>query len=259
MPDPANASQILSGLIVAGLMGMVGQGVRSIAGIKKMNDDAQTANVASSEFFQTSRFVVSLLIGFIAGIAAAISLGNIQDLAVTIGDTKTLLGIAAAGYSGVDFIEAFGRSIVGKTPTNVQQRQLNTLTLKQQGDAAFSESLAEKQGASNLCTDRAWLSWQVAGVVDSWMIAANKLPKGASLNPDSKFSDKENRTAEPDFFHMCEDIVTPINAALGTANCKPFAWAPTMDWKRAHWNDKVGKFYSDVAGLIANRTGVSDV
>ena len=108
-------SNILTSLLLGGLMGMVGQGIRAIAGLKKMNDDAQNQNVSSQDLFMASRLVVSLIIGFIAGvIAASTMLTQIEALNPT-GNVSVLFGIAAAGYAGTDFIEALAPTIVGGT------------------------------------------------------------------------------------------------------------------------------------------------
>jgi putative chitinase len=115
MSDAATAITIgnaLLALIVAGLLGMVGQGVRAVAGIKKMGDDAQSKGVSPSALFSPGWFLVSLAIGFIAGIIAGLSLG-LSKLLKTPDDLQLLLGIAAAGYTGTDFVEAFSSRFSG--------------------------------------------------------------------------------------------------------------------------------------------------
>jgi putative chitinase len=109
MSDAATSMTIgnaLLALIAAGLLGMVGQGVRAVAGIKKMGDDAQLRGVSPSALFSPGWFMVSLVIGFIAGIIAGLSLG-LSKLLKTPDDFQLLLGIAAAGYTGTDIVEAF--------------------------------------------------------------------------------------------------------------------------------------------------------
>ncbi len=103
---PITIGDELLALIVAGLLGMVGQGVRAVGGIKKMVDEAQAKGVSPSEAFSPGWFVVTLMIGFIAGVIAGLTLG-IAKLLKTPDDNQILLGIAAAGYAGTDFIEAF--------------------------------------------------------------------------------------------------------------------------------------------------------
>jgi putative chitinase len=118
-PTTITIGNALLALIVAGLLGMVGQGVRAVAGIKKMGDDAQAKGVSPSAIFSPGWFLVSLVIGFIAGIIAGLSLG-LSRLLKTPDDLQLLLGIAAAGYAGTDFIEAFSsRFSGGLIPKNV--------------------------------------------------------------------------------------------------------------------------------------------
>jgi hypothetical protein len=103
-------TEALEALVLCGLMGMVGQGIRAIAGLKKVNDQARDTNVSSVDLFIASRLVFSLIIGFIAGVIAGIATNIIgADAAI---DIKALLGIAAAGYAGTDFVEAMAPSII---------------------------------------------------------------------------------------------------------------------------------------------------
>ena len=110
------AANIFFALLVAGLLGMMGQGVRVVVGLKKLNDDAATHGVSSADLFMAARLFVSLMIGFIAGIAAALALTRGNIFAIGAGDINILLGIAAAGYAGTDFIEAFAPTITSKAP-----------------------------------------------------------------------------------------------------------------------------------------------
>ena len=75
MATPSPPASVLTALLLAGLLGMLGQGVRALAGLKKMNDDAGKQDASSADLFIASRLIVSLLIGFLAGIAAALTLG----------------------------------------------------------------------------------------------------------------------------------------------------------------------------------------
>lgn len=95
-------------ITLGGVMGMIGQGIRMVVGIKKLQDRTEQYG----EVFETSKLVLSLLIGFIAGALAALVL--VQNTSV---DTKVLMGLMAAGYAGTDFIEGFARKYLpgGKT------------------------------------------------------------------------------------------------------------------------------------------------
>jgi hypothetical protein len=102
---------LLLALSVGGLLGMTGQGVRAVAGLKKMSDDAQNQGVAPRDMFSASWFFISLAIGFIAGVIATLTLGVSKLTTFQSDNLQLLLGIAAAGYTGADFVEAFSSRI----------------------------------------------------------------------------------------------------------------------------------------------------
>jgi hypothetical protein len=108
-----NAGNILSVLLLCGLLGLVGQGVRAIVGLKNAAALEQ-AGASGGQGFNAAYLFVSLVIGFIAGILAGIIVGLDQIDATKLTDIKLLLGIAGSGYAGADFIEnAFGTVIPG--------------------------------------------------------------------------------------------------------------------------------------------------
>lgn len=98
--------QLIIAILLAGIMGAVGQGARAVVGLKKASDQASGANGSLSDVFRASRLLVSLLIGFIAGVFALLALGP-EKLLGTEAKTQTLLGLIAAGYAGTDFVEGF--------------------------------------------------------------------------------------------------------------------------------------------------------
>src|ERR1700734_4176142 len=85
------SEQVLSALVLAGFLGMIGQTVRAIAGLKKLNDDALSTGVSATDLFIASRLVTSEIIGFIVGVITAFSL-DINKL-VTVTNVQSLLGI----------------------------------------------------------------------------------------------------------------------------------------------------------------------
>lgn len=104
-----NAAEWMQMIGLGLVMGAVGQGVRTIVGLKKLSDAASGANATVSQLIEASRLWVSLAIGAIAGVLAAVtSLASVQwvhgDLPVT---GQQLFALAAAGYAGADFIEGF--------------------------------------------------------------------------------------------------------------------------------------------------------
>ena len=95
---------ILATLMLCGLMGPMGQGVRAAIGLKSAAALADGKPGQQAEF-NAAYFGVSLMIGFIAGIVAGLLIGLDKVALIDGSDTKLLLGIAAAGYAGADFIE----------------------------------------------------------------------------------------------------------------------------------------------------------
>lgn len=90
------------------IFGAVGQGARTIVGFKKLNDYASDTTVAA-ELVDGVRLLMSFGIGGVAGALAAITLiTDPQNIA-----PQQLFAIAAAGYSGSDFIEGFITKISG--------------------------------------------------------------------------------------------------------------------------------------------------
>jgi len=99
------ATELVITLILGGILGMIGQGIRVIAGLKKVNDQAIQEDKKFTDFFQGSTLGISLLIGFIAGALAIIGLTG--GTMVLTPSREIILTIIGAGYAGTDFIEGF--------------------------------------------------------------------------------------------------------------------------------------------------------
>jgi len=107
-----DTASLLTTLVLCGLMGVLGQGARAVVGLKSSATlAAQTPNQQSQ--FDAAYFALSLMIGFIAGILAGLALG-LTTLADLHADPKLLLGLAAAGYAGTDFIENAFTNLIPK-------------------------------------------------------------------------------------------------------------------------------------------------
>jgi len=89
-------------LAVGCLSGAVGQMVRQIAGLKKVNDTKDPGQ-GLSDVVDSTRLVTSLLIGATAGALCSLTLSF--DPAKMSG--QTILALVTSGYAGADFIEAF--------------------------------------------------------------------------------------------------------------------------------------------------------
>jgi hypothetical protein len=99
------ANQLLVVLLLGGLLGMCGQGIRVIAGLKKGYDKAADAGQNFKDHFDPKSLVVSLFIGFTAGVLGVLALwGKINPNNL---QSETIMALLGAGYGGADFIEAF--------------------------------------------------------------------------------------------------------------------------------------------------------
>jgi hypothetical protein len=121
--------QLLLQLLLGGLLGITGQGIRMIIGLKKQSEEATANATTLRETFDASRLSISLFIGFIAGILAMLGYAGFdKELSGSVDTHKEiLLGIIAAGYAGTDFIEGFISKYLPKT-NSIQQQQRNPPT-----------------------------------------------------------------------------------------------------------------------------------
>ena len=118
-----SASAMLSYVAIGLLLGVGGQGARVVVGLKAEMDKVG-AN-GKWDWFDWRQFLVSLLLGGLAGMAYAIML-----LGAPV-DKQFLLGGIAAGYAGSDFIEGFMTRFLGASaphPPNASQTGTNLPT-----------------------------------------------------------------------------------------------------------------------------------
>ena len=90
----------LSFFVIGAILGTAGQIVRVVVGMKKQMDATSTGGT-SKEWFNAKQLVISLLVGMLAGTAAALAQYE-PDIKIT---KSLLLGFAGAGYAGTDVIE----------------------------------------------------------------------------------------------------------------------------------------------------------
>lgn len=107
-----DTEQWLLQILLGGLMGMIGQGIRTLPGLKKLHDKVVVNASTFSQEFSRSTFITSLFIGFIIGVAAIFTLDFGGD--PTKPSKEFLLGLMAAGYGGTDFIEGFSKRYLPK-------------------------------------------------------------------------------------------------------------------------------------------------
>jgi len=111
---------VLEWLQVAGLgavFGVIGQAIRVVPGLKKMNEEAQAMGVAARRMFSGSRLGISLAIGALAGVLAAWGLGIDPNAGIR---SELILGLLGAGYAGADFVEGFIKSKLPSSESAVQ-------------------------------------------------------------------------------------------------------------------------------------------
>jgi hypothetical protein len=98
-------------ILIGAILGAVGQGIRVIVGVKKVNDTAVKTNTAVTDVLDYRQMAFSLVIAFaiggVAGVLAAVTSDNIQFTKATI------IAFITVGYAGTDFIEGF----IKKYPT----------------------------------------------------------------------------------------------------------------------------------------------
>lgn len=106
---------IMNNVLAGGMLGSLGQGIRIAVGLKKFNE-GNAANAAQGkpvEEFSTSRLIISIFIGFVAGAIGMLIKGPAIS---SKGDftTEAIITIIATGYSGADFIEGVFNTYVNK-------------------------------------------------------------------------------------------------------------------------------------------------
>ncbi len=89
--------------LVGGLFGAAGQGIRVVVGLKKLNDQSQRDQRPFGDLFRAGDLLVSLLIGFIAGVLGILA-ANVDIHSIK---RETIMLLLGAGYAGTDFIEGF--------------------------------------------------------------------------------------------------------------------------------------------------------
>lgn len=103
---------VIGYLLLGGILGAIGQGLRVIVGLKKQYDQALKSDKKLGELFDTKKLWLSFLIAFIIGGIAG-TLGVIRFLGEEI-TKESIIILIAIGYAGTDFIEGFVKKTVPK-------------------------------------------------------------------------------------------------------------------------------------------------
>lgn len=195
-------TQTLVILVEGALMGLLGQGSRAVAGLKSMSDDAQSLGVSSNDLFQAGRLFVSLIIGFLVGLAAAL----IYLMSGPSGppDWHVLLGFAAAGYAGTDFLEAFISRYLAPAPVakalsaNVTKLSIQTVDEPGQKEEAIMDSIT------------------------AWLQQDHKLPPGQDADPQGTMDKTYHFSGPP-------EIATFLRGVAGLLTPKHYNYDYTTD------------------------------
>lgn len=95
--------EVFTFIVLGTLLGILGQILRVVVGIKKEIEQASAVEKPLKDSFDSIRLAISLMIGGVAGGLGAISLLGTEV------NRELLLTLVAIGYSGADFIEGFMR------------------------------------------------------------------------------------------------------------------------------------------------------
>ena len=122
-------------VLLGGIMGALGQGIRAGLGFKKLRDEVGDDGAAFSAKFSASRFYTRIFLGFIVGALTAFYLtdengtltvagaqastvpagdaGDAEFTATTpFADKATLIALIIAGYAGVDALEGLANKFI---------------------------------------------------------------------------------------------------------------------------------------------------
>ncbi len=96
-------------LVLGGVLGVAGQTIRLVVGVKKKHDEAIRTGKPLKEVFDMHQvwlgLIISVVVGIVAGILGILTFWG-RDLEISRQLIITLLGV---GYAGTDFIEGLVR------------------------------------------------------------------------------------------------------------------------------------------------------
>lgn len=105
-----NGLDLIQLYAAGGFFGLCGQLFRAAAGLMKVSEAAASNGQKTLDVFSWSQFLISLLLGFCAGLAATFSLAS--GVKHFVFDNTSMSTVFAAGYAGSDFLQA----VLAKTP-----------------------------------------------------------------------------------------------------------------------------------------------
>jgi hypothetical protein len=123
-------TKILSIILLGALLGIVGQMIRVLVGLKKLKDASETKSDFDDKF-DLKKLILSLVYASIIGLAAGtlMAVDNLDK----VWDRSTILAIVAAGYAGVDFIEGFLSNNLPSAPVSAAPKPIKIATPPKEG------------------------------------------------------------------------------------------------------------------------------
>lgn len=183
------AGQILVTLLLGGLMGFLGQGSRAVVGLKTMTDDAQAQGVSARDLFHAARLFVSLIIGILVGIAAALI--YLMSEPTGIPDWHILLGFAAAGYTGTDFLKGFISKYLAPAPA--------------------AQGVAALQKAVLILKDEPGQKEQtIMDCITSWLQGDRKLPQNQDVDPEGTMNATYHFNGPPEIATFLKGVASGL-------------------------------------------------
>ena len=217
------STQTLVTLTLGGLMGFLGQGSRAVIGLKGMSDDAKAQGVSPSDMFQAMRLFVSLAIGFLVGLAAALI--YLMGGPTGAPDWHILLGFVASGYAGTDFLEGFISKYLapsgGKAPSGVAKPPL----------LAPKEVPGQKEQA-------------IMDSITAWLQGDDKLAKDQDADPEGTMNGTYHFNGPP-------EIATFLKGVAKLLVAKKYTYDYTKDLPLA----TLTKLYTSTVTAVAYEIG----
>lgn len=96
-------------ILFGGLLGALGQGLRSVVGLKKLRDSVGDDSAAYADAFSASRLIVTVFVGFVTGALTVLTFSD--QLQAMSASKEMVLSVIAAGYAGTDTIEGLASKI----------------------------------------------------------------------------------------------------------------------------------------------------
>jgi len=117
------SQEIIDIIILGGLLGVLGQGIRMVVGLKKLSDENAKLAEGETSVVNITRLLTSIFIGFVAG-ALYLLINQLPK------DPKPefYFTIIAAGYAGTDFIEGLFNTYISKKAPGVVVTKTDTST-----------------------------------------------------------------------------------------------------------------------------------